>query len=376
MSIKNTVKKIVISLYRRHNKKMMVSDMMDFVKRNPSLNEPAEGEKEWVRFWSRFGDEPSVLFYRVYSRYIGNNMNIVPMDISRNYIEPVLNPGWTESFYNDKNVFNLIIDKRDLPKTYFRSIGGKYYDNDYNPLTENDLVRSLGSAGKVVVKPVRDLGGKGVAVFNLSSDGNYYDSKNRALSISLLEKNYGKDFLVQEFFVQSDYTAQFNPSSVNTIRMNTYRDVYTGEIHVLGSVIRIGQKGSVTDNATGGGVFIGIDNNGKLGNYTVDHHGNKKTEHNGIDFSVNEFTIPNYETCKELAIRVSKKFPHMSLFAHDIALDKNNNPKIIEVNTHCLTSFFLQTTAQPLYGNFANDIIEYCLQNKGRMFFGLFKTFK
>lgn len=158
--------------------------------------------------------------------------------------------------------------------------------------------------------------------------------------------------------------------------MNTYRDVYTGEIHVLGSVIRIGQKGSVTDNATGGGVFIGIDNNGKLGNYTVDHHGNKKTEHNGIDFSVNEFTIPNYETCKELAIRVSKKFPHMSLFAHDIALDKNNNPKIIEVNTHCLTSFFLQTTAQPLYGNFANDIIEYCLQNKGRMFFGLFKTFK
>lgn len=102
----------------------MKKDMMDFVKIDPSLNTPTEGEEEWLKFWSRFGKKPSVLFYRVYSKYIGNNINIVPMDISRNFIEPVLNPGYTESFYNDKNVFNLLIEDKYLPITYLRSIGG------------------------------------------------------------------------------------------------------------------------------------------------------------------------------------------------------------------------------------------------------------
>lgn len=370
------IKKMVLSWFYRHNSKAMTKDMMDFVKRDPSLNNPVEGEDNWAAFWSRFGVKPSLLFYRVYSRYIGNNVNIVPMDISRNYIEPILNPGWSEFFYNDKNVFGLLFDRQDLPITYFRSIGGKYYDNNYNPLLKDDLIKSFNKAQKVVVKPVRDLGGRGVTIYKLSNDGLYYDSDNNSLSISLLERSYGKDFLIQEYFCQSDYLSQFNPTSVNTIRMNTYRDVNTGEIHILGAVLRIGQQGSVVDNATAGGVFVGINKDGKLGGYSVDHHGNKKKQHNGIDFSISDFVIPNYAACKELAITITKRMPHLSLFAHDIALDKNNNPKLIEVNTHYLTSFFLQTTAQPLFGDYADDIIEFCLKNKGRMGFGWFTTFK
>lgn len=221
------------------------------------------------------------------------------------------------------------------------------------------------------------MGGKGISVFTLSTiDNEFYDSKGDILSLDRLKKAYGNDFIIQEFLDQSDYLKQFNPTSVNTIRMNTYRDVKTGEIHILGAVLRIGQKDAVVDNATAGGVFVGIDDEGKLGDTAFDHHGKRYKELNGIKFNNASYYIPNYQACKDLAIKTSLRIPHMSLFAHDIALDRNNTPILIEVNTHCLTSYFLQTTSKPLFGEYANDIVEYCLKFKNRVGFGYYTTLK
>lgn len=51
----------------------------------------------------------SKLDYLLFSRYIGNDINIVPEAISHNIIEPILNPVEYRRFYEDKNMFDKVL---------------------------------------------------------------------------------------------------------------------------------------------------------------------------------------------------------------------------------------------------------------------------
>ena len=305
----------------------------------------------------------SPLAYRVYSPFIGRDVNIVPPDVSRAFIEPVLNPGDNIPFYNDKNSLNLFVSEDDTPKVYFRSICHNLMDGSYNPVKREDFVDLFANVDKVIVKPAKDQGGHGISFFE-RKNGVLKNEKNIPLSVEYLEEVYKTDFLIQECFVQSEYMAQFNPTSVNTIRVNTYRDVKTGEIHVLGAALRIGKAGSKVDNASSGGVIVGIDDNGKLAQCVYDKYGNASTVYNGIDFSKEEFTIPNFEMVKAFAVKICKRLPHMRLFALDIVLNETNISKLIEVNTQSFSVKFLQLTKQPVFGQFTDDVISYCADNK------------
>lgn len=146
------------------------------------------------------------------------------------------------------------------------------------------------------------------------------------------------------------------------MRISTYRDVYSGEIHYLRSYVRMGGQGSIVDNAHAGGVFVGIDDDGKLMKYACNQYGNKYNEHNGIDFSKKDFTIPNWENVKAFALQVSNKFIHHSLFGLDVVLDKNNTPKLLEVNVQGFGGWSFQFTSGTCFRQYTDDVIEYCFK--------------
>ena len=158
--------------------------------------------------------------------------------------------------------------------------------------------------------------------------------------------------------------AQFNPTSVNTLRIATYRNVTNGNIEVLGAVLRVGSKGAFVDNACSGGSFISVNLDGKLGKYACNEYGLKQKIFNGIDFESEEFVISNFDSIKEFVINVSQKLPHMSLFAHDVAIDENGNLKLIEVNTTQFSYWFYQYNNKPVFGEYTDDLIAYCLKEK------------
>jgi hypothetical protein len=161
--------------------------------------------------------------------------------------------------------------------------------------------------------------------------------------------------------------AQFNPTSVNTLRIAVYRDVKTGALEVIGAVIRIGGKGSFVDNICSGGSFIYVDNNGKLSNFACNEHGNTYKIHNGIDFEKNEFVIPDFEKIKQFVFEVAKRMPHMNLFANDVAIDENGSPKLIEVNTIMFSYWLYQFFGKPVFGEHTDEIIEYCLKENEKI---------
>ena len=370
------MRKFIYFFAKRAKRNTMIKSVSSIFLNNQELkNIPCEGEDAFIAKWRVLDKDVSPLSYRLYSKYIGPQSEIVPPETARLYIEPILNSCEYENFYADKNSFGLFIDPLDMPKTLFRSMGYKLYDGEYNAVTPKNFDNCFDSFDKVIVKPAKDLGGHGIMFFE-RRNGILVNKDNSPLTIQLLEKIYKTDFLIQECFVQGDYIAQFNPTSVNTIRVNTYRDVKTGEIHILGAAIRIGAKGAVVDNLTSGGAFVGINNEGQLGPCVYDKFGRSTTIYNDIDFSKSTFTIPNFETVKEFAIKISKRLPHMRLFALDIVLDQTNTPKLIEVNSNNFSVKFLQLTKQPAFGKYTDEIIEYCIKHKEYLSVGFHQTLR
>lgn len=349
----------------------MMNDLETIFKNNSSLeNKPAPGEVEFIRQWHSLDKKVSPLSYRFYSSYIGCDKDIVPPDVARNYIEPVLNAGDCVKFYNDKNSFHLFLDPNDMPKVLFRSMAYRLYDGDYNPVKRDDFDLCFTSEERVIVKPAKDLGGRGVDIFE-KINGRFVNGNGAELTLPYLTAHYKTDYLIQSCFIQSPYIAQFNPSSVNTIRVNTYRDVNTGEIHILGAAMRIGAKGANVDNASSGGGIIGIDENGKLGQCVYDKYGRATSIYNDIDFASNEYVIPNFAEVQKFARKITTRLPHMALLALDVVLDVTNTPKLIEVNSSCFSVKFLQLTQHPVFGKYTQEVINYCREHKSEIEVGV-----
>ena len=315
--------------------------------------------KKWKKKWSVFGRPLNPKAYQVYSHYIGNDENIVPNEIARNFIEPILTPPQYQEFYNDKNSLGQILPQELLPLTILRSMNGSLFDEEYKPVSQTSITDILGQYDRVIVKPSMDMGGKGVQLFT-KTNGKWVNENNRELTLEYLRQEYGANYLIQECIHQCEFMAQFNRTSVNTIRLAMYRDVKNGEVHFLGAVLRMGGEGAVVDNICSGGRFVSIDQNGNVGSLLFDEYGRTDTIHNGIDFSQNRFIVPDFDKIIHLGKYLASRMPHMYLFANDIIIDSKGNIKVIEINTQWFSYWLIQFSSKSVFGQYTDDVINYC----------------
>ena len=329
-------------------------------------NKAAMGEKEWVERWSLFGLKAKSTQYRVFSHYIGNDINIVPEDICHDFIETILNPMRFRGYYSDKNVFDKLFPTGYMPRTLLRKINGTYYDNDYHPiqLTDQRLFQILGNSGttRIVIKPsVGSMSGRGVRIFCLHELSHQWldITSEELLDLQNIERKFGSNIIIQEAVQQCDYISRFNPSSINTLRLGIYRSVSDNNCHVVGAIMRIGGKGSVVDNAHAGGCFVGIHSDGTFCHEVYNQYGQKRSSFNDTDFT-QEYHYPNWEEVIEFAKSVGNHILHHRLLALDIMLDKNNKPHLIEFNIESFSAWLFQYTIGAAFGDFTDEILTYC----------------
>lgn len=319
------------------------------------------GENKWLEKWRKYDSSLSPLSYRIFSRYIGEDINIMPLEIQKGIVEPVLMPELYCLVYSDKNIFDHLFYGINMPKTILRNINGLWYNKEYAPII-NPLafLKDNNKPEKIIIKPSKEEGGRGVSLFVWNGE-NYIDSDSNRLSIDLLNSKYKRDYLIQHAIKQSLYMSQFNPTSVNTLRVATYRSVKTGEIHVINAFIRMGASGSCVDNAHAGGMFVGVNkSNGILGKYACDFLGRTNNLFNTVDFSQIEYKIPNWNKICEFAKSISQSIIQHQLVALDIALDENDNPVLVEINIGGFGGWAFQFTTGSVFGEFTDEVMEYC----------------
>lgn len=323
-------------------------------------NTLVEGEEEYISKWSVFGHKVEPYSYRLFSHYMEACPDIVPENIGRSYIEPVLNPEPMRAYYEDKNMFPLICGKEAVPETIIaRMNGGALLDGNLKPL-KNGLKEYLKKHHRLILKPsVGSSSGRGVKLFT-EENGDWISKDDGAKLTSDLLLSYDKDFVLQVAVEQHKNMAVFNPTSVNTLRLAVYRSWKDEEPHVVASIMRVGKNGQFVDNAHAGGMFVGIDvATGQVGHKLFDQYGASQTKWNGLDYSEDRF-IPNWSDAKKFACEVARKITHHRLLAMDITITSDGKPQLIEYNLRGFSYWLFMFTNQRPLGNYTDEIIEFC----------------
>ena len=169
---------------------------------------------------------------------------------------------------------------------------------------------------------------------------------------------YGTDFIVQRVISQHDSMARLNESSVNTIRVFTYRN-RGGAISALRDMtfLRVGGKGSVKDNGSSGGWLAGVvSDEGQIASMCCKFKNATQvalSECLGMD----GFSIPNFQAVYPFAESLHERMPYFDLLGWDIAIGPSGEPVFIEMNVEPSVEG-PQLTRGPAFGDLIDEIME------------------
>lgn len=333
------------------------------------------GEKEYMTYWKPVSKNADLYSYRFYSHFMGEVPYLLSPVIYNYFILHYLNPSRYRLYYSDKNGYQQNYGKEFFPATLLKRINGSLLmDGENRIFSEFPKEVSAVSAteisavlhkDKVCLKPSVDTdSGLGVDIFT-RSDKNVFINKNEELLDGCKLSSYGQNFMIQEAIEQHQFFSQFNSSSVNTLRICTYRSVVDERIHVSVAALRIGIAGSVVDNLNSGGHFVGVDlETGQLGKTTFDHNGRSSEVWNGIDFSTNDFFVPNWKQIVAFAKEIASRDQHMRLLSMDVCIDTKGVLRLIEVNHGMCALGVIYFLGNDLLAGETKNVIEFCLQQQ------------
>ncbi|WP_432407027.1 sugar-transfer associated ATP-grasp domain-containing protein [Wukongibacter sp. M2B1] len=226
----------------------------------------------------------------------------------------------------DKNITEALFNRLNIsqPRTLFRLIANKFYDEDYNIIKFDDILRKLNKMQirKIFMKPVNGDGGYGILIFHIK-DGEYYTKDRMYLNEELLRiLGEQAEYIFQEGIEQDHSTAKIYPKSVNTFRITTVNK--EGEASIVCATLRLGKDEMEIDNGTQGGIVLGIDiETGRCMEYGITETGEKFFRHPDSGFIFRDYEITKWNEIKEFTINCANKLPQFTYLGWDIALTKD-----------------------------------------------------
>ncbi|MDW2244601.1 sugar-transfer associated ATP-grasp domain-containing protein [Vibrio sp. 1287] len=245
-------------------------------------------------------------------------------------------------FFEHKGYLDKVLVSGSIPSLYSR-FNGIIYDSKSNFVCKEEMVRRLKELNQdiVVKRAVGTGGGKDVYI------GTFKEIDN---DVNLLF-NSKHDFVVQECLDQHRDLAKFNPTSINTIRVLTFR--VGNKIHIVSMVFRMG-NGQRVDNSASGGISCGVDKNtGVLNRFALDHDFNIFNAHpySLISFDKNH-VIPFFSDVKDSVIANHEVIKNHDLISWDVTVADNGTISIIEFNTCWSELNFHQANNGPVFESF------------------------
>lgn len=296
---------------------------------------------DWFRFFNSIKRENDGAF----------DARFIPMDFSYTFLHPYYNNTPLTYAFDDKNMYDLYFHDVPMPRTICRTIDGVLFDAQYNKISREEGLMLCKKEGKVIVKPAdyTTSGGSNISIWNAEKD-----SDERWTNFN--------NCIVQEVIKQHEDVALLHRDSINSIRMVTF---YSKEgSKVLGSIVRMGANGSVVDNASKGGLFCGIHNDGTLTKYGYNRKGEYYASHpQGVLFE--KCHIPNYQDCVKMVTTLANRFVKIAkLIAWDLAIDEEGKPLLIEVNLPYSGIDVIQIPNGPLFGDQTEEIIKEVMSSR------------
>lgn len=306
-------------------------------------------ENEIVEYYKRMtGMKISTLDHEyLYSRTGIYTKDYIPLAFFQSELIGRLNRMDLYDAYSDKNLDDVLLPSVKHPHYYLKNINGYYYFEGRAVSKEVALEQCM-NLGEVIIKPSLSYKGTGVRKLHIENGKTDWDGK----SLNEVFNDYKKDFLIQEAVRQHDRMSALNPTSVNTLRMATYRSGM--EVLLVYAVVRIGREGQVIDNQSAGGISVVIRPDGTLGKYAFGSAGDDMIEKTDTGIVLEGYAVPSYEKSVETVKRLHYSLPLFDLVGWDISIDEEGEPVLIEWNGRPGPS---QTACGTGYGELTERII-------------------
>lgn len=246
--------------------------------------------------------------------------------------------------YVDKGIYDIYFPDVNRPETIVKSMNGYFYDNA-KAISEAEAIERCRNFSEAVIKPTQEgMWGEGVKV--LSAD--------ELQSPTSLFKEYGTNFIIQKRVNQSSELSQLNPTSLNTLRILSYRQ--DNEVHILYTVVRIGRLGKTIDNETAGGINADIDlTSGKIIECAYGTPKEKKILQTDNGTVLQGYAIPSFDKVIAKVKELHLRLPYFNIIGWDWGVDADNEPILIEWNRCPDLS---QTAHGPAFGDMTEEIIK------------------
>lgn len=165
-------------------------------------------------------------------------------------------------------------------------------------------------------------------------------------------------YLAEEFVQSCKELAAFHPSSLNTLRVITFRN--RDRFEVFGGGLRVGNNGLCVDNAHGGGIFCEIDpESGKIITDGLDGYSNSYVTHPMTGVPFKGMQIPRWKEVVELCKEASKELPCLRVVGWDVAILEDGTLELIEGN-HSPGMNIVQAPAKHgVYERFSSMLLDY-----------------
>lgn len=202
-------------------------------------------------------------------------------------------------------------------KNLFYSIAKPFFKRKVCKIeTDDDLdafVTFCRDLKSFIAKPSKGACGKGVEIISLAD-------RSPENIFGYLRSN--GSYIVEELVVQDKRLAEWNASSINTIRYPSFRK--GGSFFALVPVLRVGRKGNIVDNAGSGGCFAVIDaSSGCVITDGYDESGNVFEKHPDSKKKFKGYQIPEWESLKKKVEQVHLSLPESHRYVgFDFALSE------------------------------------------------------
>ncbi|MGQ1890979.1 sugar-transfer associated ATP-grasp domain-containing protein [Thermophagus sp. OGC60D27] len=302
--------------------------------------------------------------------FYGKNRSIdfMPSSVYFTTIDPILNDKQMSWGYSEKGNYAKLFGIDNEPLSILRYINGLYLDFGGNIINDPEkfLDNKLKSYSKILIKPAVDSwGGRNIIVFERDKSGQWKCLNQKIeLDLKYLVKFYQNSFVIQEFLEQHPYYERFNPSSFNTIRIYSYRSPVDETVHILHSILKAGQAGSVVDNLKAGGVAFYIKPDGTVLPGKTMELVASNTLPNEPETQIEDLDkAPGFEEMHDLVKKITLQLPYHRLAAFDINIDISGRPRLVELNLSEAGNG-VQIFGYPFLGEFTDEVIEYCKSKK------------
>lgn len=348
-AIKIKIKK----LYAIYKKKIYTRNLVKEAKEQyaalPEKKRLSKGQRrEVIDYYNGLtGKKVPLIWHDLYLSKTGIfDKRVIPNNISRLDILNKANRFDYRDAYADKNMIDYLFPGVNCARPIVKCRNGYYY-MEGKSVSRDDVVKRLQNIDNCIIKPTLECHGNGVHQLSVNNGV----SNIQGMRIEELLDDYGDNFQIQERIFQHEDLEKLNPSSLNSLRIVTYRSGM--DVLVLYSSIRIGRLGSEIDNLDSGGISVVVNNDGTLGKqgYLLKSQNRILSTDTGI--ILEGYKIPCFDKLISFVKELQMQLPFFNLVGWDVSIDMDGNPVLIEWNSK---PGFSQYSYGPALGEYTERI--------------------